>query len=137
MVSPRDVEAGKLIEKAAEELKSSIKAPEWSHFVKTGVSRERAPENKDWWYIRAASLMRKIYMKGPMGVSKLRELYGGRKNLGHRPSHARKGGGKVIRTILQDLEKIQMIEKAEKPKKGRIVSSKGEKFLVKIAKELK
>ena len=41
----RDVPAQKLVEKLSEELKKNgnIKPPEWSKFVKTGVSTERPP----------------------------------------------------------------------------------------------
>jgi len=137
MVSARDVEASKLITKTAEELKNTIKMPEWANYVKTGVSRERPPEDANWWYARAASLLRKIYVKGPMGVAKLRAKYGGRKNFGHRPAHVRLGGGKIIRTILQDLEKAQLVETTEKPVKGRKLTPQGEKFLIKMAKEVK
>ena len=137
MVSPRDIEAEKLIKKTSEKMKKLIDVPEWTNFVKTGVSRQRTPENKDWWFIRTASVLRKIYIRGPLGVSKLKSMYGGRKNRGHKPSHARKGSGKIIRNILQQLEKIELIQKIEKPVRGRKISSKGEKFLVSISKSLK
>ena len=69
-----------LIKKAAEALKEKIKAPEWSKFVKTGVSRERPPVDGDWWYMRAASVLRKVYLRGPIGTNKLKVKYSGRKN---------------------------------------------------------
>ena len=51
-----DVYPNELIEKAAEELKKleAVKAPEWAKFVKTGVHKERAPLDKEWWFKRAA-----------------------------------------------------------------------------------
>ncbi|MBN2112236.1 40S ribosomal protein S19, partial [Candidatus Woesearchaeota archaeon] len=72
MASIFDVDQTELIEQAAEELKKmpEIKAPEWALFVKTGVSKERPPVRNDWWYVRVASVLRRIYLKGPVGVSK-------------------------------------------------------------------
>jgi len=41
-----------------------FKMPDWALFVKTGMSKLRPPENKDWWYVRAASILRTLYVKG-------------------------------------------------------------------------
>ena len=81
-----DVEGGKLIERIAEDFKKleQMKMPEWAKFVKTSVARERTPAKSDWWYVRAASILRKICMKGPIGVNKLKKDYGGRSRRGHR-----------------------------------------------------
>ncbi len=136
MVTVVDVDPQKLIEKTAEELKKKIKMPEWALYVKTGAHKERPPDKVEWWHMRAASLLRKIYMDGPIGISRLRTFYGGRKNLGHQPSHFRKAGGKIIRTILQDLEKLGLVKTQKKGKKGRTITPKGQKFLDKIAKDV-
>ena len=133
-----DINATKLITKAAEELKKEIKMPEWAIFVKTGTSRERPPVNKDWWYTRAAAILRKIYINGPIGVSKLRTKYGGKKNRGYKPSKFYKASGKIIRTILQQLEKAGYIKFEEKKvHKGRVVTKKGKSFLDKLSNSLK
>jgi len=131
-----DVKADVFIKKLAEELKQKIRQPEWSLYIKTGCGRERPPEQKDWWYIRAASILRRIYLDGPVGVNRLRSYYGCRHRRGHKQAHFAKGSGKIIRTILQDLEKIGYV-KSEKNKKGRVITPEGQKFLDKIAKECK
>jgi len=128
----------KFIEICSEELKKikEIKPTEWSLFVKTGVHKKMPPVNKDWWYIRAASILRKIYLKAPIGVSHLRIEYGGRKNRGHKPERFRKASGNIIRKILQQLESAELIEKSKNSKKkGRILTEKGLKFVRKIFKE--
>ncbi len=135
MVSVRDVDADILVKKTAEELKKKIQKPGWAVFVKTGVSKERPPESPDWWYIRAASIMRRIYLDGPVGIERLRSYYGGLHRRGHKPAHFAKAGGKVIRVILQDLEKNSLIEKADK--KGRKITKQGQKFLDGVAKAIK
>jgi len=137
----RDVPVQKLVEKISEELKKNenIKPPDWSMFVKTGVSTERPPQQKDWWFMRSAAILRKVYLNGPLGVEKLRTNFGGRRKMQHgkKTYHHRKAGGKVIRLILQQLEKAGYIQKVEKPKKGRVVTSKGQKFLSKVSKAVK
>lgn len=127
-----------LIKKAAEELKKEklVEMPDWALFVKTGHCKERTPVSKDWWYVRAASVLRKLYVSSrPIGVNRLRKVYGGRKNRGYKPEKFFKGSGKIIRVVLQQLEKAELIKKSEKGVyKGRMISPKGQKFLNKLAK---
>jgi small subunit ribosomal protein S19e len=124
-----------LIERAAEKLKGmpEFKPPEWSRFVKTGAHKERPPQSNDWWWIRAAAVLRKLQVTGNLGVEKLRKEYGGRKNRGHKPEHKWKGSGSVIRKILQQLESAGFVTKSKN--KGRIITDKGKAFLSEVAKE--
>ena len=139
MATIYDVNPGKLIEKLAEELKKieSITAPEWAKFAKTGAGKERPPVEKDWWYTRAASVMRKVYISGPIGVSKLRKKYSAKKNRGHKPERVYVGSGNILRKILQQLEKAELLKYVEKGvHKGRKITSKGEKLLNQAAKNV-
>ncbi len=139
MATMYDADAQELIVKAAEELKKipEIKAPEWAPFVKTGMHKERPPANKDWWYLRTASVLRTVYRLGPVGVSKLRTKYGGRKSRGVKKRHQYKGSGNILRKVLQQLEKAGFVKFAEKGiHKGRIVTPKGKSFLDKIASQI-
>ncbi|MCD6235671.1 MAG: 30S ribosomal protein S19e [Thaumarchaeota archaeon] len=135
MVSPVQLaEPMKVIEKVAAYLKENkvIEPPQWAMFVKTGVHKERPPQDPDWWYIRAAAVLRKLYLNGPIGVSRLRKMYGGRHRRGHRPPKFAKGSGAVIRKILQQLEEAGLAEKADN--KGRVASKKGKELLEEAAK---
>lgn len=136
----REVPVQKLIEKLSEELKKNenIKPPDWSKYVKTGVAKERPPLQKDWWFLRSAALLRKVYKEGPVGVQRLRNAFGGRRKMPHgkKIHHHRKGGGKIIRLVLQQLEKAGYVQRIEKPKRGRILTPKGQKLLSKISKEI-
>lgn len=139
MVSVYDVDATELIERAAQELKkdSNIKAPSWAVFVKTGINRERPPLRQDWWYMRAASILRKLYVFSPVGVNSLRRVYGGRKNRGDKPDKVKRASGNIIRKILQQLEKAGLAAKTQKGiHKGRTVSAKGKSLLDKISTQL-
>jgi len=128
----KKVSPNTLIEKLAGELKKneSIKPPEWVGFVRTGVAKERPPFNKDWWYVRAASVLRRVKLLGPIGVSKLRTKYGSKKNRGARPEKFFRGSGSIARKILQQLEKAELVAQAEKSgHKGRVVSPKGQSLI--------
>ena len=135
MTTVFDVPADLLIEKVAEEFKKNdkINSPAWSNFVKTGVHKERKPENADWWYVRCASIIRRVYMDGPVGVMSLRTFYGGKKDRGVTPEVFRKGSGAIIRNALHQLEDAGLVEKVEG---GRVVSPQGRSFLDKIAGEI-
>ena len=137
LITPNDVPASKLIEKLAKYLKDNVDAvtpPAWASIVKTGTHVEKQPQNPDWWYTRCASILRKIYVHGPLGIEKLRANYGGRKNYGVKPEHVVKAGGSVIRKALQQLETAGYIETL-KPR-GRRVTREGRKLLQELAEEI-
>jgi small subunit ribosomal protein S19e len=131
-----DVPADILIDGVKEELKNdkNLTPPQWATFVKTGSSREKVPDQSDWWYTRAASIMRKVYVYGPVGVETLRVDYGGKKNRGVKPEKFRKSSGSIIRKIFSQLEKGGYITKA---KNGRVISPQGMSLLDKKASEIK
>jgi small subunit ribosomal protein S19e len=133
----KELPAEKFIEKAAERLKGvkEIKPPEWASFAKTGVHKERAPQQPDWWFTRTAAVLRKVGVEGSVGVERLRKEYGGRKNRGHKPERRKKASGSVIRKSLQQLEAAGLV--AKDGKNGRKVSEKGSSFLSEVAKEIR
>jgi len=137
MVTVRDVDQAALVKRAAQDLKKRINMPDWAKFVKTGVQKERPPEQADWWYLRSASILRNVYLNGPVGVERLRTVYGGKKSLGHQPTHFRKASGKIIRAILQDLERAKLVESVTKPSRGRKVTREGQRFLDNMSREVK
>lgn len=114
-----------------------FEAPEWVAFVKTGTSRERPPVAEDFWYTRAASVLRQLYIKGVLGVGKLRSRYGSRKDRGGKPDDFRKAGGKIIRVILQQAEKAGLVERMNRMQHGRRLTTNGRDFLDSIEVEEK
>jgi small subunit ribosomal protein S19e len=138
LITPYDVPASKLIEKLAKYLKENVDEttpPPWANMVKTGAHVQKQPQNSDWWYIRCASLLRKIYVHGPIGTERLRAQYGGRKDPGVTREHAAKAGGAIIRKALHQLEAAGLVE-SSKPR-GRRVTREGRKLLQELAEELK
>ena len=138
MPTPYDVPASILIERLARYLRENVDEvtpPSWSPFVKTSSHAAGSPQDPDWWFTRCASLLRKIYVKGPVGISRLRSEYGGRVDRGVRPEHARKGGGAIIRRALQQLEAAGLVETLRN--RGRVVTKGGRQLLDRLATEIK
>jgi len=133
------VNANELIDQAAGQLKKEklVQPTEWSQFVKTGHHKQRLPDSEDWWYHRSAAILRSVAKLGPVGTSKLRTKFGGKKNRGHKPERFYRASGSIIRNILQQLEKSELIkQEAKGVHKGRILTPKGVSFLDKIAMQL-
>ncbi|MFI5383103.1 MAG: 40S ribosomal protein S19, partial [Methanosarcina thermophila] len=71
---------------------------------------------------------------GPIGIERLRSVYGGKKDNGSKPSHKVKGSGSIARKAVQQLETAGYLQKV---KDGRTVSPKGRSLLDNAAHELK
>ena len=137
MTTPHDVPASQFIERLAKYLKENVEQvqpPAWAAVAKTGSHTEKQPQNPDWWYTRAASVLRKVYVHGPIGIEKLRSDYGGRKGFTVKPNHASKAGGSNIRKIMQQLESAGLIQ-TTRPR-GRIMSPKGRKIMQEVSQDL-
>lgn len=139
MVDIKSIEAGKYNQVLADALKKEkiLDKPEWIDFVKSSPSRERPIGEEDFWYKRAASILRQIYVREVVGVERLRTRYGSKKDRGSKPSRFVKSGGKIIRLILQQTESAGLVEKATGKKKGRKLTVKGKEFLEKVAEGIK
>ncbi len=135
MVSVHDVPSAKLIPALAAQMKEvpGVEIPDWARMVKTGSHAERPPTNSEWWFTRAASLMRKLYLHGPIGLGDLKRAYGGSKALHYYPKHHRDAGGSSIRKILKQLEQAELVAKTPK---GRILSPKGRGLIDRVSKEV-
>jgi small subunit ribosomal protein S19e len=136
MTTAHEVPQDLLISRLTDHLRhvSQVSEPQWTAFAKTGSQAKREPNEKDWWYSRCASLLRKIYIHGPIGVSQLESDYGRRKKLGYSPGHHRDAGGSAIRKAIQQLEAAGLV--AKQGKKGRILTGKGVSLLDRQSTEI-
>lgn len=134
MTDIRLIEAGKYNHLLAEELKKSgdFEKPGWVNFVKTGAGKVRPVEDLDFWHKRAASILRQLYVRGVVGVGRLRTRYGNRKDMGMQPARFYKGSGKIIRLILQQAETAGLIEKVKGKRAGRQLTKQGRELLESI-----
>jgi len=130
MTTVYDVPSKELIDEVAKKLKNDkiVQIPEKNVYSKTGVSRESTPTNPDWWYIRCASIMRKIYIKNVIGIEHLRAEYSGRKNRGSKPHKVRSGSGTIVRRAVQQLEEAGYVTKMR--------GGKGRSFMDNISLEV-
>ncbi|KAI1075477.1 40S ribosomal protein S19 [Whalleya microplaca] len=128
------LQAQKFIDAYAAFLKrqGKLPVPGWVDTVKTGPSRELPPQSPDWWYVRAASVARHVYVRKTVGVGRLRKVHGNAKNRGTRPSKHVDASASVDRKILQALEKIGVLEQDEE-KGGRRITQSGQRDLDRIA----
>jgi small subunit ribosomal protein S19e len=138
MVSVYDVPADALIEDVADRLADRIEEPEWMAYAKSGQSRELPPQQDDFWYVRAASLLRKVAKNGPIGIDHLAAEYGGRKRGSNRyrvaSDHSTTGSKNIIRTALQQLEDEGLVSTAKG--QGRRISPEGQQFLDNAASDV-
>merc|ERR1711939_1253755 len=88
-ISVRDVDAQKFIEAYSAFLKrqGKLPIPGWVDTVKTGPAKELPHQSIDWFYVRAASIARHVYLRKTVGVGRLRKVHGSTRNRGSRPSH--------------------------------------------------
>jgi small subunit ribosomal protein S19e len=136
MATAYDVPAEKLIPRIAEELKKvdTIKPPEWAAFVKTGRHREKSPIEEGWWFVRSAAVLRKIYVDGPIGTTRLAAAFGGKADKGSKPNKAVRGSRSIARAVVQQLEKSQLIQKDRDG--GRTATGKGRKLVDNLSTQL-
>ena len=126
--------------KLAEALKEipEFKKPGWIDFVKSSPSKARPIYDSDFWFKRAASILRQIYRKEIVGVNRLKTRYGSKKKRGSKPEEFRKAGGKIIRTILQQSDEagfteiVKGIKGVRGKKPGRQLTEKGKDFMESI-----
>jgi small subunit ribosomal protein S19e len=129
-----EVDASAFIAKAAERLKAAqVPKPAYVDYAKSGAGKERVPLSKDFWYVRCASVLRQVYLNGPIGISTLRTRYGNRKRHTVTRHHHYRAGGSIIKDSFDALEKLGYIKKA---KTGRVITPAGRAFADKISNEI-
>jgi len=132
----KDVPPKDFVVAYAKHLKRSgkIEVPKWADIVKTGAHKQLAPYDPDWYYVRAASMARKIYLSPCVGIGSFRKIYGGSKNNGTKPSHFCLSSGAIARHILKQLEGIKVVEKDTRG--GRSITRTGRRDLDRIAGQI-
>jgi small subunit ribosomal protein S19e len=135
MVSINEVNAQQLVKAVAKKLQEqAMPKPAYVGLVKSGAGKERVPLQDDFWYVRSAAILRQLYLRGPVGISRLRTYFGNRRrHLRIFKHHHYKAGGSLITDSLNALEKLGYVVKT---KKGRAITPKGRSLLDKTAKEL-
>jgi small subunit ribosomal protein S19e len=132
-ITVRDVSAEKFIAAYTQVLKNNDKfvVPKWVDIVKTGCHKELPPNDPDWYYVRAAAVARKIYLRQGTGVGALKKRFGGSYRRGAAPERHQDAAGGCIRTILLNLDDLNITEACAKG--GRKVTRTGQQALDLVA----
>lgn len=133
----KDVPAQDFVVALAQHFKKSgkIELPQWHDIVKTGPFKELCPQDPDWYYVRAASMARKIYLRQGIGVGAFTKIYGGSQSNGAMPSHFARAAKGLHRHMLQQLQTIDIVAKQD-GKSGRFITRQGRRELDTIANQL-
>jgi len=132
-VTVKDVPALEFVVALAVHLKKKLDLPEWHDLVKTANFKELPPQNPDWYFIRAASLARKVYLRGGTGIGSFTKVYGGRRRTrGVKRNCFDRASKGLLRHILQALANIDIVQR-RKDKKGRWITTNGQHELDVIA----
>ncbi|KAM0674589.1 hypothetical protein GVAV_001776 [Gurleya vavrai] len=110
-----------LNEAIADHLKRSeiLSVPDNVDLIKTGVAKQMPPEDKDWYYKRAASIFRSVVLNTMsdkiqgIGTHFFARKYSSRCNRGVRPSKISKGSTGHVKAIIEDFVKSGWFIKAE------------------------
>eukprot|EP00928_Gymnodinium_smaydae_P017902 TRINITY_DN1682_c0_g1_i8.p2 TRINITY_DN1682_c0_g1~~TRINITY_DN1682_c0_g1_i8.p2 ORF type:complete len:168 (-),score=61.08 TRINITY_DN1682_c0_g1_i8:58-561(-) len=133
VVTVKDVTADKFIKAFSQHLKRQgrFEIPKWADVVKTGKAKELPPNDPDWLYVRTASMVRKVYIRGGSGVGGFRKVYGKQHRRGTCTNVFALGSGKVCRYVLQQLEEMGLVEQDENG--GRRITKEGQRELDTVA----
>ncbi|XP_044935355.1 40S ribosomal protein S19-like [Mustela putorius furo] len=108
-----------------------LKVPEWVDTIKLAKHKELAPYDENWFYTRAVSIARHLYLRGGTGVGSMTKIYGGCQRNGVMLTHFSRGSKSVARRVLQDLEGLKMVGKDQDG--GPKLTPQGQRDLDRIA----
>ncbi len=131
----RAINSSYMVGALAQRLKSfeTITPPSWAGFAKTAVFKQSLPQDPNWWYNRAASVLIKLSKNPALGTNKLSKEYGGRAISTSKPHHAVKSSRKIIRTIVDQLEESNIIKTEGS---NKLITADGEKLLNEVGKQV-
>uniref|UniRef100_A0A8D1MBV7 Small ribosomal subunit protein eS19 n=1 Tax=Sus scrofa TaxID=9823 RepID=A0A8D1MBV7_PIG len=132
-VTVKDVNQQEVVRALAAFLRKSgkLKVPEWVDTVKLVKHKELAPYDENWFYTRAASTPRHLYLWGSAGVGSMTKTYRGHQRDRVMPSHFSRGSKSVAHRLLQAREGLKMVEKDQDG--GRKLTPQGQRDLDRIA----
>eukprot|EP00999_Lentomonas_sp_LEN2_P001210 NODE_2226_length_621_cov_309.123482_g2176_i0.p2 GENE.NODE_2226_length_621_cov_309.123482_g2176_i0~~NODE_2226_length_621_cov_309.123482_g2176_i0.p2 ORF type:complete len:154 (+),score=38.14 NODE_2226_length_621_cov_309.123482_g2176_i0:77-538(+) len=132
----KDVSHADFISAAAAQFKreGQLELPKNWEFQKMASWKQYSPYDQDWFYIRTASLLRRLYVRGGTGIGGLQKHYGGARKRGVCPVHHADASAGVIRHCLHQLENKGLVEHDENG--GRRVSKSGRKMCDQIAQRV-
>jgi small subunit ribosomal protein S19e len=132
-VTVKDVNQQEVVRALAASFKKSRKliVSKWVNTVKLTKHKELAPYDEKWFYTRAASTARHLYLRGCAGVGSMTKIYRGPQRNRNRPRLFSRGSKSVARRVLQALEGLKMEDQDQDG--GHNLTPQGQRDLDKIA----
>ena len=136
MTHATDVPATALLPRLATELKTrqSVTPPPWATFVKTGVHKQLARIQPDWWTFAVPRFFASSISSDPRASSVSPRSTGGKRDRGSAPYHARTGSRAILREIVHQLEGSGLVQGQKN--RGRKLSPEGQRLLDQLSKEV-
>jgi small subunit ribosomal protein S19e len=133
----KDIPATQFVTALAAHFKKTGKyeLPAMHDLIKTGSHRELPPQDADWYYLRLASVARKVYLQPAVGIEHLAHAYGGKYWSKMTTKHHGKAARGNVRHALKALESTKLIAKKE-GKTGRFITAAGRRELDVIANSI-
>ena len=139
-----DAPANKLVNQVAAFFKEKniIKIPKYASLVKTSRANDCEPINPDYFYYKAAAIVRKLYATKSKNVEvgSLRVMFSKKERRGSQPPKTFKAGGKIIREIVIQLKNADYVKnyerKEDETNSGLYLTKTGRSELDKIASGL-
>ena len=106
-----------------------LNVPAWVGDVKTSSYKVYVPDNEDWFYVRAASIMRRL-CKRTAGIGSLTKVYGGKTRKMVKPAISTRASKNPNRKAVQALEALGWLKMGTK---GRVPTAEGINAVLNIA----
>ena len=123
----KDVKPFRWIKVMAKHMKQEGKlfVPNCTEYIKTSHGRERAPQNPDWYYMRCAAVLRRIYLRPGVGLGGLSKKFANKKNRGSRPEITTRAAKGPLHWACKSLEGLKLVTKGKES--GRVLTREGRK----------
>ena len=111
---------------------------QYNEFVKCSYANELSPLDPDWFFVKAAAIIRQVYKSKSktLGIGSLKVQFGKRQRRGVNTNVRSNAGGKIIRDIVRQLKSISYVENyasTDGVTMGLLVTRTGKAQLDKIA----
>ncbi|KAL0229959.1 hypothetical protein PCE1_003523 [Barthelona sp. PCE] len=128
----KQVTADQFIQACGLHLKNAniLELPTEITYIKSAPGRELGPQDPDWFFKRAAAILRRVYIQPGIGLGGFAKYFGAKARNGHARNHGALAARGVIRRIIQNFEKAGLIEQSTK---GRVLSSEGRRVCDTVA----
>jgi small subunit ribosomal protein S19e len=108
--------------------------PRWFSHVKTGVAKERVPQDANWPFFRMRAIIYALFKaEEPLGIRHLRKYFGDKKRRGVKKNKKMPASKSILTDLCVMLEKKGLVKVV--PVKGRVLDMPGLDFIENVCKK--